>query len=284
MKKIRIEKKQKYNNFIKKIIKYKFKRIVNKKINSWKRKRKKYFIVIFFIIIFTILYQKIFFSKNKIKTLFHTSMNNNPKIDYNNLIEVMNRYKRENIIWPIKNYLKFIPVLSDNELEAFCYFMKPKNIYFEFGSGGSTNVASFYNMTSYSVESDKNWHRKLKRNGIKTNYITIDLKVINSYGKPGPGTTVEDWKKYIQAYKAEYNADIILIDGRFRVACALDIFSKIRNDAIVLIHDYSRVEYHIVEDYYFKIKEWDSLAAFIKKPNISSIPLDIYNKYLYIKM
>ena len=37
-------------------------------------------------------------------------------------------------------------------------------------------------------------------------------------------------------------------------------------------------------DYYFKIKEWDSLAAFIKKPNISSIPLDIYNKYLYIKM
>ena len=78
MKKIRIEKKQKYNNFIKKRIKYKFKRIVNKKINSWKRKRKKYFIVIFFIIIFTILYQKIYFSKNKIKTLFHTSMNNNP--------------------------------------------------------------------------------------------------------------------------------------------------------------------------------------------------------------
>ena len=44
--------------------------------------------------------------------------------------------------------------------------MNPKNVYFEFGSGGSTNVASFYNMTTYSVESDKRWHEKLKNNGI----------------------------------------------------------------------------------------------------------------------
>ena len=40
--------------------------------------------------------------------------------------------------------------------------------------------------------------------------------------------------------------------------------------------------YHIVEDYYYKIKEWDTLAAFIKKPNIGEIPSDVYNKYIYI--
>ena len=83
--------------------------------------------------------------------------------------------------------------------------------------------------------------------------IILDLKAHGNYGRPGPGTTVEDWKKYIQAYKKEYNADIILIDGRFRVACALDIFSKIRKDI---------------------------LAEFIKKPNIGEIPSDVYNKYL----
>ena len=89
-------------------------------------------------------------------------------------------------------------------------------------------------------------------------------------------------KKYIQAYKSEYNADIILIDGRFRVACALDIFSKIRSDTIVLIHDYERKAYHVVENYYIKIQSWSRLASFVKNPNISSIPEHIYNKYIYI--
>ena len=204
------------------------------------------------------------------------------KIDYNNLTSIQEKYKRKDIIWPIRPYLKFHPVLSTNEFQAFSYFMNPKNIYFEFGSGGSTNVASFYNLTVYSVESDKMWHYKLKNSGINANYITIDLKAHGHFGHPGIGTTVEDWKKYIQAYKSEYNADIILIDGRFRVACALDIFPKIRSDTIVLMHDYRRKNYHIIENYYIKIQMWDTLASFVKKPNIDSIPEDIYNKYIYI--
>ncbi len=141
--------------------------------------------------------------------------------------------------------------MTSKELKAFCYFMKPGNVYFEFGSGGSTNVASYYEVKTYSVESDVRWHNKLKQNKIKANYITIDLKV-KSLGYPGKETNINDWKKYIQAYKSEYMADIIMIDGRFRVACALDIFSKIKNDTIVLVHDYTkRKGYHIIEEYYF---------------------------------
>ena len=77
-------------------------------------------------------------------------------------------------------------------------------------------------------------------------------------------------------------ANIILIDGRFRVACALDVFKKIKNDTIILIHDYSkRINYHIIEKYYIKLKTWDSLAAFIKRNDIKYIPKNIYNKYFY---
>ena len=57
--------------------------------------------------------------------------------------------------------------MSERDMQVFCYFMNPKNIYFEFGSGGTTNIAFYYNMTIYSVESDKNWHDKLKNSGIK---------------------------------------------------------------------------------------------------------------------
>ena len=38
--------------------------------------------------------------------------------------------------------------------------MKPENIYFEFGSDGSTNIASYYKLKTYSVESDARWHEK----------------------------------------------------------------------------------------------------------------------------
>ena len=153
--------------------------------------------------------------------------------------------------------------MGDIDLKNFLYFMKPGNIYFEFGSGGSTNIASFYKIKTYSVESDVKWHEKLKNNGITANYITIDLHAIST-GYPGNDTNVNDWKKYIQAYKKEYNADIILIDGRFRVACALDIFTKIRNDTLIFIHDYkNRKQYYILERYYIKLKVWDTLALFI---------------------
>ena len=140
--------------------------------------------------------------------------------------------------------------------------MKPKNIYFEFGSGASTYLASYYNITTYSVESDVKWHKKLKKHGVKANFITIDLNVTYA-GYPGKNTNVKHWKKYIQAYKRKFNADIILIDGRFRVACALDIFSKIRNDTIILIHDYVyRKKYHILENFYIKVKSWGTLTLF----------------------
>ena len=200
----------------------------------------------------------------------------------NNERLIIEKYKRNSIQWPLPKDIIFKPKMTLNELRAFCYFMKPENIYFEFGSGGSTNVASYYKVKTFSVESDIKWHQKLKHNKIQANYITIDLKT-NYWGYPGKATNIDNWKKYIQSYKKEYNADIILIDGRFRVACGLDIFNKIRNDTIVLIHDYiNRKNYHILENYYLKLEEWDSLIAFIKRPNISFIPTEIYNKYIKI--
>ena len=195
----------------------------------------------------------------------------------------IDKYRRTSIIWPLPKEIIFKPLMTKNEIIALSYFMKQENIYFEFGSGGSTNLASYYKVKTYSVESDAIYHQKLKKSGIRANYITIDLKV-NGLGYPGEETKVDDWKKYIQAYKSEYNANIILIDGRFRVACALDIFQKIKNETIILIHDYGRKEYHILENFYIKVKTWDSLVLFIKNPIIDSIPENLYNFYLKEKL
>lgn len=191
---------------------------------------------------------------------------------------IINKYKRAHIMWPLPKEIIFKPLMTENELKNFLYFMKPGNIYFEFGSGGSTNIASFYNLKTYSVESDANWHKKLKNTGIIANYITIDLHA-TSLGYPSKETNVNDWKIYIQAYKKEYNADIILIDGRFRVACALDIFAKIRNDTVVLLHECGRKQYDEIGNYYDKIYTWRNLCLFQKKKNVKEVPMVVQEKY-----
>ena len=61
----------------------------------------------------------------------------------------------------------------------------------------------------------------------------------------------------------------------------MDIFNKIGNETIILIHDYTqRKEYHILEKFYIKVKTWDSLALFLKNPEVNSIPNNIYTFYL----
>jgi hypothetical protein len=173
------------------------------------------------------------------------------------------------IEWPLPKKIKFKPCMKKEELIAFLSFMKPNRTYFEFGSGGSTNIASYYRLKVYSVESDVLWHNMLKKNNINATFLTIDLKSKpNGWGFPGKGTSIEDWKKYFQAYQSKYNADIIFIDGRFRVICGLDIFQKIRNDTLILMHDYDRNIYHILEKYYIKVGKWGNLSAFFKNPNI----------------
>ena len=222
-------------------------------------------LIILYFIVF-LLYKKI----NK------SNSNSTEEIDYESILK---KHMRSSIVWPLPDEIKYKPMMKEPAIKAFSYLMKPGNIYFEFGSGGSTNLASYYKIKTYSVESDVSWHEKLKSSGVVAEYLTIDLKSTR-LGFPGKGTTPEDWKKYIEAYKSEYNADIILIDGVFRVACAFDIFPKIKKDTIILVHDYNKTDdYYIIEDYYTRVKIYDCLAIFFKKPNIDSIPEYLYNKY-----
>ena len=60
----------------------------------------------------------------------------------------------------------------------------------------------------------------------------------------------------------------------------MDMFGKIKDDTIILIHEFQeRSIYYILENYYQYIYHWDRLAAFKKKKDINSIPIDIQQKY-----
>ena len=165
---------------------------------------------------------------------------------------------------------------------VFLSFLTKNTTFFEFASGCSTFIAKYYAKKSYAVEGNLKWYNIGIKNGLKDNLLFKDLKC-DGTGKllssPGKKSKLKDWKKFFQAYKKKYDADVIFIDGRFRVSCAFDVFNKIKNDTVVLLHECQRKEYSVIKNYYNLLYSGGSLCVYIKKENISEIPLDIQKKY-----
>jgi hypothetical protein len=182
---------------------------------------------------------------------------------------------------PLPNAIKCKPHLINEELTAFLSFLTKDTIYFETGSGCSSIIAKYYAKKTYAVEGSIKYYKIGIKNGLRNNIIFKDLKPdILDWSFPGKKSNMNDWKNYFQSYKKEYNADVILIDGRFKVATAMDIFDKIRDDTIVLLHEYfERPSYFILEHYYNYVYHWGRLFCFVKKKNIKQIPLEIQKKY-----
>lgn len=196
-------------------------------------------------------------------------------------LEVINKKRVFEKRVPLAKAITCQPHFRDRELMAFMTFLDKNNTFFETGSGCSTIIAKYYTKKVYAVEGSKIWYNKLINDGLKDNIIFKDLKPDDpTWSYPGKKTNIKHWKNYFQSYKKEYDADVILIDGRFKIATAFDIFNKIREDSIVLIHEYCpRPLYFVIEDYYQYIYHWDTLAAFVKKKDIKEIPLDIQKRY-----
>ena len=182
---------------------------------------------------------------------------------------------------PLPKKIKCNPHLNNLELIAFLSFLTNKTIFFETGSGCSSIIAKYFAKKTYAIEGCKKYYEYGINNGLKDNLIFKDLKPDNpTWSYPGKNSNLNDWINYFTSYKKEYDADVILIDGRFKIATAMDIFNKIRNDTIVLLHEYNyRPQYYIIEKYYKYIYHWGSLFVFIKNSEIEEIPIDVQKQY-----
>lgn len=183
--------------------------------------------------------------------------------------------------YPLPKEIKCKPHFRKEELLGFLSLLSKNTIYYETGSGCSSVIAKYYAKKTYAVEGCKGFYKLGLKNGLKDVILFKDLKPDNpTWSFPGKNTNLNDWKQYFQAYKSEYNADVILIDGRFKIATAMDIFNKIKNDTIVVLHEYNtRPQYFVIENYYKYIYHWGSLYAFVKNTEIKDIPIDIQKKY-----
>ena len=187
------------------------------------------------------------------------------------------------------------PHLSKNDKEMFYRYLENTNVYFEYGSGGSTYQASIRNNIKYiyTVESDIVWQKKLKYFIKKPNvcYIFNEMDTCpNTWGNPGKNATELQKKQYSNRIKElskeeQDSIDLVLIDGRFRVACCLKCYDIIKDNCLIAFDDFlDRPEYHIVLEYFDIIeKTQDNRMVVLKKKNNKSVPKDLIEKYELIQ-
>jgi len=174
------------------------------------------------------------------------------------------------------------PRMSKSETGLFEKYVQRCNRYFEFGSGGSTKVAARYGKTIFGVESDKEWVTHLKHEvGPLCAVEYVDIGPTKEWGYPVDSSCQSLFKNYSESIlkHSEY-FDFILVDGRFRVACAANAVLHTLQNSIdpgkthIFIHDFwDRPHYHGVLDILEEVERAETAGVFRIRKNTSQTAL-----------
>ncbi|WP_375172843.1 hypothetical protein [Pseudooceanicola sp.] len=128
----------------------------------------------------------------------------------------------------------------------------------EYGSGGSTVLASeLPGKRVVSVESDPDW-AQMMRDWFAENpgqsaveVVHADIGPTRDWGHPQDES---QWRRFpgypLKIWDSGVAPDVVLIDGRFRVGCALATAFRTQKPVTVLFDDYAdRKAYHRVEEF-----------------------------------
>ena len=171
---------------------------------------------------------------------------------------------------------KLKPVMTAAEEACLRRHLSAARHYLEFGSGGSTLAAVEAGVPRIaSVESDPGWLARLREDpdiaaAEQAGRVLLhhgDIgPAIGRFGRPGSDEFRDRWPNYyttIWNHVAGDLLDLVLIDGRFRVASALSTLIRCRADTVLIIHDlWNRPEYHAVLSYLDWVESVDSLGVF----------------------
>jgi hypothetical protein len=182
--------------------------------------------------------------------------------------------------------------MTSSEKDLFEKILKKSISYIEYGMGGSTILALTKSQAKIcSIESSESWCEEMRKFKIIRDHengrLTIRNIAIGETKEWGYPVSTDNSEKFSNYSKAPYeledlrNADLILVDGRFRVACCLMAILKCNSDVRIFVHDYSkRISYNIIEKYCDIVDFAETLYLFKPKKNINiKDVLEDYNKY-----
>lgn len=171
--------------------------------------------------------------------------------------------------------------------EANNFFEKNLNkskFYYEFGSGSSTLRADHLNIRFLSVELDKSFFNLIQKKLTKRNVQYIPIGPVGEFSYP----LFKDKKKifnYINSIEFYFKnmdyPDFVLVDGRFRVACCLNLLrflDKEKFDMIILIDDFKNRNHYKILYEYFNIKLVGRMALLTSTKK--KFDQEVFEKYL----
>ncbi len=167
-----------------------------------------------------------------------------------------------------------IPAMTEREIRLFESFLAQSTTYLEFGSGGSTFLATrLVKQRVVSVDSSEKWLADVGAacaaagHAVTPDLVFEDIGPVGDWGAPTDIASEDLWPNYYSGVwqkRPVDDTDLYLVDGRFRVACFASIVRRCRPDAVILIHDFdSRPHYHPVTTIARRIAGVDDLAVFV---------------------
>ncbi|MTJ50461.1 hypothetical protein [Dolichospermum sp. UHCC 0259] len=168
--------------------------------------------------------------------------------------------------------------------------------YLEFGSGESTIYASGLPTihTVTSVESSRQFINDFLmqnsdvQNALKNkklNFHIVDIGETVAWGYPKDEAKKHLWPNYsLSVFNGDLQYDLVLVDGRFRVASTLCSILSTPDACKILIHDFwNRPEYKIVLEFLQVIDKVDTMGVFAKIDSIDCHKVQsIIRKYQYL--
>lgn len=164
----------------------------------------------------------------------------------------------------------------------------------EYGSGGSTVLASeMPGKRVLSIESDKAWTAMMQRwftanPGAKGTQVTVhhvNIGPTREWGYPDNMNLAKKFPSYALApwvRDPDFDPDLVLVDGRFRVGCALTLALHAKKPTKLLFDDYQkRPTYHVVEEWFGAPKYHGRMAEFMVEPMPLTLEfLPVISQYL----
>jgi hypothetical protein len=100
----------------------------------------------------------------------------------------------------------------------------------------------------------------------------VDIGRTVDWGSPADDQKRHLWPNYpLSIFARPSEHDLVLVDGRFRVACTLASILSTPPGSTIMIHDFwIRPEYHVVLRFLDVQARADTLAVFSRKPNLDT--------------
>lgn len=181
--------------------------------------------------------------------------------------------------------------MSAAEASLFNKKLDATTYYLEWGAGGSTLAAIRSKAQKIvSIETDPVWIERLRQldeiqRAIDRGRLIVrhvDVGPVGEWGVPLGQEKITNWPRYaIDPFvTTDFNFDLILVDGRFRIHCLIAVANCAAPEAQIFLHDYQfRHGYTIADKYFDTIERVDSSTVLRVRKDINyrSLYIDLIN-------